>query len=215
MARVCLHKRFRDKGGRASRTRKAPPLETVLTIVNFIFSIYDLCAMQWQKVSSQQHCLIMLCLPSFVASFQVGDQPTKRRRTGVTPGFHMLPAFHIALFHGGPNPPRGTVDAEAKASADAKEKVTAKIKFCREAVEGRDRFAKSSVFDDDLESALQWIKQTSPEEVSSTNFCLSHCVSCRCARQVNRQRIVTIERIEERARGMAGSGTCGDPGWHC
>ncbi len=43
-----------------------------------------------------------------------------------------------------------------------------KVRFCREAVEGRDRFQRASVFDEDLEETLQWVAERAAEEVGNT-----------------------------------------------
>ena len=53
-----------------------------------------------------------------------------------------------------------------KCGEDSEEdKAAKKLRFCTEAVESRDRFTNRVVMDDDLVETLQWLAESTPEEV--------------------------------------------------
>ena len=53
-----------------------------------------------------------------------------------------------------------------KRGEDSEEvKAVKKIQFCTEAVASRDRFISKVVVDDDLAETLQWLAESTPEEV--------------------------------------------------
>lgn len=47
----------------------------------------------------------------------------------------------------------------------AETKDAIKIRFCREAVQRPDRFARELILDDDLEGALDWVAQRTAQQV--------------------------------------------------
>ena len=53
-----------------------------------------------------------------------------------------------------------------KRSEDSEEsKAVQKLRFCTDAVASRDRFVNKVVVEDELAEAVQWLAETTPEEV--------------------------------------------------
>ena len=66
---------------------------------------------------------------------------------------------------------------------------TLKIRFCREALEGSDRFTKNVQLSVDLEAATGWVARRTPDEV-------------------NRSRLHIINEIENAAKILCNAGSC-------
>ena len=57
-----------------------------------------------------------------------------------------------------------------------KEAFSRKLRYTRDAVNSRDRFARGAVLDEDLEGAIAWISPQTPHEVRRNNSLATFCV---------------------------------------
>lgn len=99
--------------------------------------------------SLQQHLSTFVCF-----AFLMGQKKKRKRgevaaaATGRSAGFQF--AFHSAVL---------------PAVVSEEEKALKKLRFCTEAVASKDRFVDKVVIEDDLTETLQWLAESTPQEV--------------------------------------------------